>query len=99
MSIAQVAPLFTSVPPTEYGGTERIVHTLTEELVKRGHDVTLFATHGSKTRAELHPPPPEPLWDSGGSPLAWHAVEIERLIKRSGEFDVIHSHLEVLPWL
>jgi glycosyltransferase involved in cell wall biosynthesis len=99
MRIAQVAPLFVPVPPAEYGGTERIVHTLTQELVKRGHDVTLFASQGSKTSAELHSTSPAPLWQSGGDALAWHAIEIEQLVKRSGDFDVIHSHLEVLPWL
>ena len=97
--IAQVAPLFVPVPPTEYGGTERIVHTLTQELVQRGHDVTLFASEGSKTSAELHSTSPAPLWTSGGDALAWHAIEIEQLARRSGDFDVIHSHLEVLPWL
>ena len=99
MRIAQVAPLFVPVPPAEYGGTERIVHTLTEQLVARGHDVTLFAAPGSKTSADLHVASPAPLWDSGGDPVTWHAVEIEQLIRRSSEFDVIHSHLDVLPWL
>lgn len=99
MRIAQLAPLFVPVPPPEYGGTERIVHTLTQELVKRGHDVTLFASGGSKTSAELDQTSPKPLWQSGGNPIAWHAIEIEQLAKRSGEFDVIHSHLEVMPWL
>ena len=99
MKIAQVAPLVVPVPPTEYGGTERIVHTLTEELVARGHDVTLFASGGSKTDAELHQISPEPVWQAGGDPLAWHAMQVEELVSRSGEFDVIHSHLDVLPWL
>lgn len=53
MRIAQVAPLYVRVPPTDYGGTERIVYTLTEELVKRGHEVTLFAASGSETSARL----------------------------------------------
>jgi glycosyltransferase involved in cell wall biosynthesis len=99
MRIAQVAPLFTSVPPTEYGGTERVVHTLTQELVKRGHEVTLFASGDSTTSAKLHSSSPEPLWKSGGDALAWHAIEIEQLVKRSDRFDVIHSHLEILPWI
>ncbi|HZQ49933.1 MAG TPA: glycosyltransferase family 4 protein [Candidatus Dormibacteraeota bacterium] len=99
MRIAQLAPLYVPVPPTDYGGTERIVYTLTEELVNRGHDVTLFAAGGSKTSARLLESAPEPLWDSGGSVISWHAVEIERLIKCSGEFDVIHSHIDVMPWL
>jgi len=99
MRIAQVAPQVVAVPPTEYGGTERIVSTLTEELVALGHQVTLFASGGSRTDAELHSTSPEPVWQSGGDALAWHAIEVEELVERSGEFDVIHSHLEVLPWL
>jgi glycosyltransferase involved in cell wall biosynthesis len=97
--IAQVAPLFVPVPPREYGGTERIVHTLTQELVARGHDVTLFASAGSKTSAKLHSSSPTPLWQNGADALAWHAMEVEELVKESGRFDVIHSHLDVLPWL
>jgi len=99
MRIAQLAPLFLEVPPREYGGTERIVHTLTEQLVKRGHDVTLFAAQGSTTTADLYPMGTLPLWETGGNAFAWHAIEIEELIRHSADFDVIHSHLEVLPWL
>ncbi len=99
MRIAQLAPLFMTVPPAEYGGTERIVSALTEELVKRKHQVTLFAAPGSQTSAQLDVTSPAPLWASGGNPLTWHAIEIEEMIRRSGEFDVIHSHLEVIPWL
>lgn len=99
MKIAQLSPLYVPVPPTDYGGTERIVYTLTEELVRRGHEVTLFAAAGSRTSAELESVVPEPLWKMGGSIISWHAVEIEKLIRRSAEFDVIHSHLDVLPWL
>ncbi len=97
--IAQVAPLFVPVPPREYGGTERIVHTLTQELVARGHDVTLFASAGSKTSAKLHSSSATPLWQSGADALVWHAIEVEELVEQSGRFDVIHSHLDVLPWL
>jgi glycosyltransferase involved in cell wall biosynthesis len=97
--IAQVAPLFVPVPPREYGGTERIVHTLTQELVARGHEVTLFASAGSETTARLHSSSPTPLWQNGADALAWHAVEVEELVIRSSRFDVIHSHLDVLPWL
>ena len=99
MRIAQVAPLFMRIPPTEYGGTERIVHTLTQELVDRGHDVTLFAAAGSRTSAKLHSSSPAPLWEGGGDALAWHAIQVEELVKHSGDFDVIHSHLDILPWL
>ena len=55
MRIAQIAPLFESVPPARYGGTERVVHWLTEELVGMGHDVTLYATGDSRTSAKLVP--------------------------------------------
>ena len=55
MRIAQVAPLYESVPPKQYGGTERIVSYLTEELVRQGHDVTLFASGDSETAARLIP--------------------------------------------
>jgi len=97
--IAQVAPLFVPVPPREYGGTERIVHTLTQELVARGHEVTLFASAGSETSAKLHSSSPTPLWHNGADALAWHALEVEELVNQSSRFDVIHSHLDILPWL
>ncbi|HHO82019.1 MAG TPA: glycosyltransferase family 4 protein, partial [Halothiobacillus sp.] len=61
MKIAQIAPLHESVPPKTYGGTERVVHYLTEELVKRGHEVTLFASGDSETSAELRSIIPEAL--------------------------------------
>ena len=61
MKIAQVSPLFESVPPKLYGGTERIVSYLTEELVRRGHEVTLFASGDSQTSAELVAPVPRAL--------------------------------------
>ena len=62
MRIAQVAPLYESVPPTLYGGTERVVSYLTEELVKLGHEVTLFASGDSVTRARLMPACRRALW-------------------------------------
>jgi glycosyltransferase involved in cell wall biosynthesis len=99
VKIAQLAPLFSAVPPTDYGGTERVISTLTDELVRRGHDVTLFASAGSKTKAKLEPSAPGPLWRTGGDPGLWHAIEIDDLAKRSNEFDVIHNHIGVLPWL
>lgn len=100
MKIAQVAPLFVRIPPERYGGTERVVHALTEALVARGHNVTLFAAGGSRTSAELHATTPAPLWEMGVTdPLAYRALQVEELVRRSGEFDVIHSHLEYLPWL
>src|SRR5438445_1971231 len=81
MRIAQVASLFESVPPKTYGGTERVVSWLTEELVRRGHDVTLFASGDSMTKARLIPCCPESLRLATGSSdhLAHHFVMLEKL--------------------
>jgi hypothetical protein len=62
MKIAQLAPPFERIPPVRYGGTERVVHTLTEELTRRGHDVTLFASGDSQTSAHLVPTCERALW-------------------------------------
>jgi glycosyltransferase involved in cell wall biosynthesis len=100
MKIAQAAPLFVRIPPERYGGTERVVHALTEALVARGHDVTLFAAGEARTSAELHATTPEPLWELGISDsLAYRVLQVEEIVRRSAEFDVIHSHLDYLPWL
>lgn len=98
MRIAQIAPLYESVPPKFYGGTERIVHYLTEELVKKGHDVTLFATGDSKTRARLIANVPEGLRldKSCVDPIAHHIVQIQEVIERADEFDIIHFHTDYL---
>jgi glycosyltransferase involved in cell wall biosynthesis len=95
MRIAQVSPLYQPVPPRRYGGTERIVAHLTEELVRLGHDVTLFAAAGSRTRAELvsFRPPPE----ADGRPLddmLSHTTLLEEVMSRAGEFDLVHFHLD-----
>ncbi len=100
LRIAQLAPLWLPVPPERYGGTERVVHALTEELVRRGHDVTLFAAGGSRTSARLRPGSPRPLWEvPGADDFGMRVVQIEDLIRCSDEFDVVHSHIDVLPWL
>jgi glycosyltransferase involved in cell wall biosynthesis len=100
MRIAEIAPLFVRVPPEHYGGTERVVHALTEELVRRGHRVTLFAPDTSMTSAELHVCAPQPLWElEANDPFAYRILQIEELVRRSGEFDIIHSHVEYLPWM
>jgi glycosyltransferase involved in cell wall biosynthesis len=98
MRIAQVAPLWESVPPTRYGGTERIVSYLTEELVRLGHDVTLFASGDSVTTARLEP-------------ICNHAMRLnlnlfnreapmtmlmEQALGKTGNFDILHSHLDFL---
>jgi glycosyltransferase involved in cell wall biosynthesis len=76
------------------------VHALTEGLVGRGHEVTLFAAAGTRTSAKLHATSPAPLWEMGVSdPLAYRVLQVEELVRRSADFDVIHSHLDYLPWL
>jgi glycosyltransferase involved in cell wall biosynthesis len=99
MRIAQIAPLYESVPPLLYGGTERVVHSLTEELVRRGHSVTLFATADSQTRARLEPMAETGLRISGvQDQLAVHIAMLEEVYARACEFDVIHSHIGVLAF-
>ncbi|MGH6980144.1 MAG: glycosyltransferase family 4 protein [Stellaceae bacterium] len=99
MRIAQIAPLYEAVPPKSYGGTERVVSWLTEELVRQGHDVTLFASGDSKTAARL-----EPIWPTSLrlskvlDPMALHMVMLERVRQRAAEFDIIHFHLDYLPF-
>ena len=98
MRIAQVAPLHESVPPQGYGGTERVVSYLTEDLVRRGHEVTLFASGDSVTRAELISCCARSLRldPACKDPLAYHYVMLERVIQRAADFDVIHFHIDYL---
>ena len=94
MRIAQVAPLTESVPPRLYGGTERVVSFLTDELVRLGHDVTLFASGDSRTRGRLVAAWPHALRLEGTcyDALAPHLLMVEEVVKRAHEFDVIHFH-------
>ena len=98
MRIAQVAPLYESVPPKLYGGTERVVSYLTEELVRQGHDVTLFATGDSITGARLVPLRPQAirLDKNCVDQLAHHILMLERVFKEAESFDVIHFHVDYL---
>src|SRR5437763_7125848 len=98
MRIAQIAPLAESVPPRLYGGTERIVHWLTESLVGLGHRVTLFASGDSQTEAELVPVLRQALRLSRPriDPIAAQAMLLEAVAERSFDFDVIHAHID---WL
>lgn len=98
MRIAQVAPLFESVPPHKYGGTERVVSYLTEELVRGGADVTLFASGDSRTRAELDPICARALRldPECRDPLAPTIRQLERVARRAHEFDVVHFHIDYL---
>ena len=97
LRIAQLAPPFESVPPAGYGGTERVVSTLTEELVRRGHDVTLFASGDSQTSARLVPIVEQALWHHNPpcNDFAVHQAQIfGAILDQIGEFDVVHSHLD-----
>ncbi len=100
MKIAQIAPLFESCPPKLYGGTERIVSYLTEELVRQGHDVTLFASGNSQTAATLVPccdvalrlNPAVKDW------LPHYIVMLEQVRQRADEFDVLHFHVDMVHY-
>ena len=96
MRIAQVAPLYESVPPQKYGGTERVVSVLTEELVRCGHDVTLFASGDSMTSAQLVAACPEALRLSKTcvDQFAHHVVMLEQVMKEKDRFDLIHFHVD-----
>lgn len=99
MKIAQVAPLFESVPPKLYGGTERVVSYLTDELVRQGHDVTLFASADSATMAHLRPVCERALRLEGKKvidPIAHHIRMIEMVAQESDDFDVVHFHIDYL---
>ncbi|KPJ71766.1 hypothetical protein AMJ50_00265 [Parcubacteria bacterium DG_74_3] len=97
LKIAQIAPLWIPVPPKKYGGIERIVHYLTEELVMRGHEVTLFASGNSKTKAKLVSVYHKGLLE-GKIPWTdpfWNLENLSRAFREADHFDVIHSHLDL----
>jgi len=98
MKIAQVAPLYESVPPKYYGGTERVVSYLTEELVRQGHDVTLFASGDSETKARLIAACRSSLRldNHCQNQMAHHFVMLERLFQHAAEFDIVHFHIDYL---
>jgi len=102
MRIAQVAPLTEAVPPKLYGGTERVVHWLTEELLALGHDVTLFASGDSHTSGKLEAAWPKALRLDGAvrDPNALHMVMLERVRQKCDdeEFDFLHFHLDYYPF-
>lgn len=100
MRIAQIAPLFESVPPLRYGGTERVVHWLTESLVALGHDVTLFATGDSRTSAKLVPTRDAAArfvrnFEVNNAP---YARMIELVRRQAHEFDILHFHIDFHPF-
>jgi glycosyltransferase involved in cell wall biosynthesis len=96
MRIAQIAPLMESVPPKMYGGTERIAHFVTEELVKLGHDVTLFASGDSFTEAELVPCVPRALRlePKIRDIIPYYMLMLDRVFQRADDFDVFHFHID-----
>jgi glycosyltransferase involved in cell wall biosynthesis len=98
MHIAQVSPLIESVPPALYGGTERIVSYLTEELVAAGHDVTLFATADSRTSARLMPFAPRALRIQKSDPIPYLLVMLHEIRRAAAAFDVIHFHMDPLQF-
>jgi glycosyltransferase involved in cell wall biosynthesis len=100
MRIAQVAPLTEAIPPKLYGGTERVVSWLTEELIQLGHDVTLYASGDSRTSAKLESPWPRALRLDGTvrDPNALHMTMLEQVLRRADEYDFIHFHLDYYPF-
>ena len=100
MRIAQIAPLTEAVPPRLYGGTERVIHWLTEELVALGHDVTLFASGDSRTTATLEAGWPRALRLDGAvrDANALHLAMLENVRRRAHDFDFLHFHLDYYPF-
>jgi Glycosyltransferase Family 4 len=98
MRIAQVAPLAESVPPKLYGGTERVVSWLTEELIALGHDVTLFASGDSVTRGTLVPIIPRAIRLSRPrpDPFPAYAMQLDAIVEAAADFDIVHCHID---WL
>lgn len=96
LKIAQVAPLYESVPPVAYGATQRVVSALTESLVSLGHEVTLFATGDSQSRASVHATCPIALWrdERVWDTTSHHLRQLEEVVSRSHQFDLIHWHGE-----
>jgi glycosyltransferase involved in cell wall biosynthesis len=100
MHIAQIAPLTEAIPPKLYGGTERVVHWLTEELIALGHEVTLFASGDSCTSAKLEAQWPRAIRLDGSvrDPNALHMLMLERVRQRADDFDFLHFHLDYYPF-
>ncbi|PYK67598.1 MAG: glycosyl transferase [Verrucomicrobia bacterium] len=98
MRIAQVAPLYESVPPKYYGGTERVVSYLAEELIRQGHEVTLFASGDSVTRARLVAACQRSLRldEHCIDQMAYQILMLERVFQRAAEFDIVHFHVDYL---
>ncbi|MEO1444019.1 MAG: mannose-6-phosphate isomerase, partial [Chloroflexota bacterium] len=98
MRIAMLSPIAWRTPPRHYGPWENIVSILTEGLVERGHDVTLFATGDSKTSAKLRAVCPKGYEeDHSIIPKVWEALHISELFDHADEFDIIHNNFDFLP--
>src|SRR5205814_4659336 len=100
MKIAQVAPLYESVPPKYYGGTERVVSYLTEELVRQGHDVTLFASGDSETQARLVPCSDRALRldETCRDQLSRQMIQLHEVFAQAHRFDLLHFHIDYLHY-
>jgi glycosyltransferase involved in cell wall biosynthesis len=100
MQIAQIAPLTEAIPPKLYGGTERVISWLTDELVALGHEVVLFASGDSQTSAHLEACWPKALRLDGSvrDPNALHIAMLERVCQRAHDFDLLHFHLDYYPF-
>src|SRR2546429_3317760 len=100
MRIAQIAPLTEAIPPKLYGGTERVISWLADELVALGHDVVLFASGDSQTSANLEACWPKALRLDGSvrDPNALHMAVLERVRQRAHDFDLLHVHLDYYPF-
>ena len=100
MQIAQIAPLTEAIPPKLYGGTERVISWLTDELVALGHEVVLFASGDSQTSARLEACWPKALRLDGSvrDPNALHMAMLERVYQRAQDFDLLHFHLDYYPF-
>src|SRR5947207_6304231 len=98
--IAQVAPLVESIPPAKYGGTERVVANLTAQLVRMGHEVTLYASGDSRTDARLVPHVERALWRANvpANETLLHLSELGRVFRDARRYDVVHSHLDALAF-
>jgi len=97
LRVAQIAPLYESVPPKLYGGTERVVAYLTDELINQGHKVTLFASGDSNTKARLIPISQRALrLYNHLDTLAYHILELQEVLERRNEFDILHFHTDYL---
>ncbi len=96
MNIAQISPLFESVPPKRYGGTERVVSYLTEALIKLGHQVTLFASGDSITKGKLvsHISNALHLGNDNNDPFIHYILQMQDIIERIEDFDILHFHID-----